>query len=169
LDSQVQIVRKSLFLPRKFFVTSGRAVSATSSLNAFDAALAGAGIAQCNIVMVSSILPTDAEQITPAEIPPGMITFSVLARMDGESGETIGAGIGWGFGEGEGARYGLVAEAHGYKDREAIRKELNSKLEEMAKMRRLTLRSLSTVEENMEVSKGKHGSVIVALVYLPQE
>jgi hypothetical protein len=28
-----------------------------------------------------------------------------------------------------------------------IRKELNSKLEEMAKMRRLTLRSLSTMEE----------------------
>jgi len=169
LDGQVQIVRKSLFLPKKFFVTSGRAVSSTSSLNAFDAALAVAGIAQCNIVTVSSILPTEAEQITPAEIPPGMITFSVLARMDGESGETIGAGIGWGWGEGDGVRYGLVAEAHGYKDREVIRKELRSKLEEMAKMRNLMLRSSTTMEENIEVSKGKHGSVIVALVYLPQE
>ena len=169
MDGQVQIVRKSLFLPKKFFVTSGRAVSSTSSLNAFDAALSVAGIAQCKIVTVSSILPTEAEQIMPAEIPPGMITFSVLARMDGESGETIGAGIGWGWGEGDGVRYGLVAEAHGYKDREVIRKELRSKLEEMAKMRNLMLRSSTTMEENIEVSKGKHGSVIVALVYLPQE
>jgi arginine decarboxylase len=169
MDSQVQIVRKSLFLPRKFFVTSGRAVSSTSSLNAFDAALAAAGIAQCNIVTVSSILPSESEEVAPIDIPPGMITFSVLARMDGESGETIGTGIGWGWGEGDGVRYGLVAETHGYKDREVIRKELRSKLEEMAKMRKLALKSFTTMEENIEVSKGKHGSVIVALVYLPQE
>jgi arginine decarboxylase len=168
LGSQVQIVKKSLFLPTKFFVTSGRAVSSTSALNAFDAALAAAGIAQCNIVTVSSILPSGAEQIDPIEIPPGTITFCVMARMDGQSGETIGAGIGWGWGEGAGIRYGLVAEAHGYKDREATRKELCLKLQEMARMRKLELKSFTTVEENMEVTKGKHGSVVVALVYLPQ-
>jgi len=66
-------------------------------------------------------------------------------------------------------RYGLVAEAHGYKDGEVIRKELRSKLEEMAKMRKLILKSFTTMEENIEVTKGKHGSVVVALVYLPQE
>ncbi|MGQ9514612.1 MAG: pyruvoyl-dependent arginine decarboxylase [Thermoproteota archaeon] len=168
MDSQVQIVKKSLFLLTKFFVTSGKAVSSTSALNAFDAALAAAGIAQCNIVTVSSILPSGAEQIDPIEIPPGTITFCVMARMDGESGETIGAGIGWGWGEGIGVRYGLVAEAHGYKDKEATRRELCSKLQEMAKIRKLELRSFTTLEESMEVSKGKYGSVVVALVYLPQ-
>jgi len=44
-------------IPKEFFVTSAKATSPVSELNAFDLALKNAGIAQCNIVPVSSILP----------------------------------------------------------------------------------------------------------------
>jgi len=44
-------------VPKEFFVTSGKAFSATSELNAFDQALKNAGIAHCNLVQVTSILP----------------------------------------------------------------------------------------------------------------
>lgn len=156
------------FLPRKFFLTSGQATSPTSTLNAFDAALSKAQIAQCNIVCVSSILPADAEQVKNEVITPGMITFCVLARMDGDPGETIGAGIGWGWGiTPENKKFGLVAEAHGYKDKEAVEKELQWKLNEMAKIRQLQLQTIDTKVECTEVPKGRYGSVIVALVYVP--
>jgi len=158
------------FLPRKFFITSGQATSSTSTLNAFDAALSKAGVAQCNIVTVSSILPADAEQVQNTDITPGTITFCILARMDGDPGETIGAGIGWGWGmTPEGKKFGIVAEAHGYKDKEAVEKELKWKLDEMAKIRQLQLQSfdISTKVEYTEVGKGKYGSVVVALVYAP--
>lgn len=156
------------FLPKKFFVTSGFAASSVSPLNAFDAALEKAGIAQSNLVMVSSILPPDAEQMNSAKITPGTITFSVLAKMDGDPGETIGAGIGWAWGVSpDGERYGIVTEAHGYKDKEAIDKEMRWKLEEMAKIRNLKVEKIQVKSEFTEVPKGKYGSVVVALVYVP--
>ena len=42
-------------MPRKFFVTSGTALSDISEMNAFDQALVEAGIAEANLVPVSSI------------------------------------------------------------------------------------------------------------------
>ena len=50
-------------LPKYFFVTGGTALSPVSTLNAFDEALMKAGIAQCNLVPVSSILPADAVEV----------------------------------------------------------------------------------------------------------
>ena len=67
---------------KKYFVVTGAGVSRTSPLTAFDRALADAGISQCNLVQVSSILPEGAEQVEPADITPGSITFCVLARCD---------------------------------------------------------------------------------------
>jgi len=159
-----------IFLPKKFFVTSGCATSSTSPLNAFDAALQKAGVAQCNLVAVSSILPPDAELIKNCEITPGTITFSVLARMDGDPGETIGAGLGWAWGyAADGQKYGLIAEAHGYKDRASIEKELRWKLQEMAKIRQLQITAIEAKLECLEVPKGRYGSAIVALIYVPWE
>jgi len=157
-----------LFLPKKFFVTHGAATSSVSVLNAFDAALVKAGIAQCNLVNVSSILPPDAELTESVPITPGTITFTVLARMDGAPGETIGAGIGWAWGRSaSGEKYGFVAEAHGYKDRQAIERELKWKLKEMAEIRGMKLEKIEVMSEFMEVPKGRYGCVIVALVYVP--
>ncbi len=156
------------FLPKRFFITSGAATSSVSPLNAFDAALAKAKIAQCNLVNVSSILPPDAEMVQNDPITPGTITFTVMAKMDGDPGETIGAGVAWVWGAStNGGRYGIVAEAHGYKDKEAIDKELKWKLQEMAKIRELNMESIQVRSEFMEVPKGKYGSVVVALVYSP--
>jgi arginine decarboxylase len=157
-----------IFLPRKVFVTGASATSSTSPLNAFDAALIKAKIGQCNLACVSSILPPDAEFVENHEITPGTITFCVMARMDGNPGETIGAGIGWAWGiTQDGKKYGIVAEAHGYKDKEAIERELKWKLQEMAKVRQMQLLSIETRLECLEVPKGKYGSAVVALVYIP--
>lgn len=167
-NSVLQHSVHGLFLPKRFFVTKGCATSSTSPLNAFDAALLKAGIAQCNLVSVSSILPPDAEKIDHSEVTPGTMTFSVLARMDGDPGETIGAGIGWAFGvNSAGKRYGIVTEAHGYKDREAIERELKSKLQGMTKLRQMQITTVETIAEFLEVPKGKYGCAIVALVYVP--
>ena len=109
-------------IPKRFFVTSGKAVSPVSELNAFDRALERARIAQCNLVCVSSILPGECREIEVQEIPVGSITYAVLARMDGDEGTTIGAGIAYGFQSD--MIYGIVAEAHGYMDEAALREIL---------------------------------------------
>jgi arginine decarboxylase len=153
-------------IPKTYFVTSGGAQDEESTLNAFDMALRKGKITQCNLVSVSSILPTEAVEVEPVDLPPGTITFCVLARMDGQSGDRIGAGIGYGILEGKNGSYGIVAEQHGYSSARYMREKLILKMERMAKMRNMKLISHKSKVESLEVDEDYFGSVIVALVYL---
>jgi len=152
-------------IPKEFFITSGKAVSPVSELNAFDLALKKAGIAQCNLVSVSSILPKDCGEIKKHNITAGSITYSVLARMDGDEGTNIGAGIAWAWAKSK--KYGLVAEAHGYMDRKALQETLEWKIKEMAKIRGIQIANVQTRIEVLRVPMDNYGCVISALVYKP--
>jgi arginine decarboxylase len=152
-------------IPKEFFITSGKAISPVSELNAFDLALKKAGIAQCNLVCVSSILPKDCNEMTKQNIEAGSITYSVLARMDGDEGTTIGAGIAWAWAKSK--KYGLVAEAHGYMDKKALEETLEWKIKEMAKIRGIKIGSTQMQIEVLRVPMDNYGCVISALVYRP--
>ena len=152
----------------EFFITKGKAVSKASQLNAFDSALVEAGIDQCNLVQVSSILPENAKEISLKRITPGTITFCVLSRMDGISGETIASGVAYAFCEGQKGKYGIVAEDHGHKNPDYIKEELKRKLEEMARARNMRLGKIKTVVESIgTIPAQSHGSTMAALVYVP--
>ena len=151
-------------IPKSFFVTDGKATSPVSELNAFDLALERAKIAQCNIVTVSSILPGECHEVEPQDIPVGSITYVVLARMDGNEGTTIGAGIAYGFSSD--MSYGLVAETHGYMDSEALKEILEWKIQEMAKIRHITLMNITYRTDVLRVPMDNYGCIVCALVYL---
>jgi arginine decarboxylase len=157
-----------MFLPRAFFVSAGQGTSTESPLNAFDDALSEAGIDECNIVYVSSIIPADAIEVKPVRITPGTITFAVVARMDGDEGEVIGAGIGYTkCRDKKGPTYGFVAENHGYKDEDTITAELFKRMKRMASDRGMTLVDPKVLVRSMRVPKDRYGCVVVALVYVP--
>ena len=150
-------------IPKEFFTTSGSATSPVSELNAFDLALKNAGIAQCNLVSVSSILPPHCVENDQREIPAGCITYAVIARMDGDEGTTIGAGIAWTWEKN--GNYGLVAEAHGYMDQDALKEILEWKVREMAKIRGIELKHINYRTEVCRVPMDNYGCAIAALVY----
>jgi len=150
-------------IPREFFVTSGKALSPVSKLNAFDMALENAGIGQCNLVSVSSILPPNCKERKWKEMPIGSITYAVVARMDGDEGTTIGAGIAWGWEKDK--RYGLVAEAEGNMNQRALKENLEWKIKEMANVRGVEINEVNYRTEVLEVPKKNYGCVIAALVY----
>ena len=152
-------------IPREFFVTSGKASSPVSELNAFDMALKEAGIAQCNLVPVSSILPKDCKERNRTKITTGSITFAVIARMNGEEGTTIGAGIAWAWEKNH--EYGIVAETHGHTDRRAMLEILEWKIREMAKIREIEIDGISYRIEVLSVPMDSYGCVMTALVYIP--
>lgn len=154
-------------VPRNFFVTSGVAHDGSSLLNAFDLALEEAGITQCNLVEVSSILPPDSEEIQPIAIPAGAITFCVMAKMAGTLGERIGAGLAWAWGElPDGNKYGIVAEHHGNSAETEIERMLRMKIERMAEVRDLKVTSSQTRVVST-VCEGNYGCVVSVLVYVP--
>ena len=84
-------------IPKEFFITSGKALSEVSDLNAFDLALLRAGIEEQNLVAVSSIIPPDAEEVPRTRLPMGAVTHCVLAQMRGKGGDRISAGIGYAY------------------------------------------------------------------------
>jgi arginine decarboxylase len=164
----ILILKKVEFkmIPREFFVTSGKAYSHTSHLNAFDQALKNAGIAQCNLVTVSSIIPEGCVQIEKRRIPIGSITHAVIAKMDGIEGENIGSAISWSMEKGNG--WGIVAETHGYMKEKALLEIAEWKLMEMAKIRELELGKINYTYETLEVPMDNYGCVISALVFIPE-
>jgi len=154
-------------LPKGFFVVSGSGVSTVSKLNAFDKALDAAGVSQCNLVPVSSILPSGAKKLKPKDIPPGSITFCVLARADGIEGETVGAGLAWSMCKNKkGKSYGIVAEDAGVKKTNYLKNDLKQKMIEMADSRKMTLSKMNYETTTCKVPEGSYGSAVTVLVYV---
>jgi arginine decarboxylase len=152
-------------IPSRYFVTSGSATSPVSHLNAFDQALLEAGIAEQNLVGVSSVLPEGIEETDLVEIPRGAITHCILAQERGTEGETISAGIAYGFrADGEG---GYVAEGHGHMGEDSLREILGWKVNEIAKHREIKIDETSFEIEAIEVPMDEYGACVAALVLLP--
>jgi arginine decarboxylase len=163
---------KELLIPRAFFVTSGVGMDYEPAI-AFDRALCDAGIGECNLVEVSSILPANAVETERDKTirTPGEITFCVLSRADGNSSEVIGAGIGYGWIGGEkGDGFGIICEHHGHYSGEYLTEKLNEKLYKMAETRirdkKVELGGKKLEVKSVEVEQGKFGSVVVALVFV---
>lgn len=151
-------------IPREFFLTSGRGTSPISPMNAFDRALMEAGIAHCNLMPVTSIIPPGCRERRWKKLDVGAITPVIMAKAIGTSGETIGAGLAWAW-EKEG-RIGLVAEVYGHYDRKALVTCLEDRIREMAEARGIEIAGINRRFEVMKVPKGVFGCVLVALVFV---
>ncbi len=154
---------KNNFLPKEFFITSGKGVSKISELNAFDMALADAGISQCNLVEVSSILPKGCEEIEQTPIEPGTITFAVISRANGKNRETISAGIAWAL---QKRGYGIVAEDHNHRAESELKSNLEKRIEEMAKSRGIKLENVKIRIETCTAPKDGFCCAVAVLVYV---
>jgi len=152
-------------LPRRYFVTSGKATSSVSQLNAFDQALVMAGISEANLVPVSSVLPKGVRQVSRASIERGAITFCVMARQDGIGGEKISAGLAY-FMRKDGAG-GYVAEAHTRSSAAELKKELVARAKQMASLREIQVSEPQYRIEELKIPVGQFGSCISVLIYLP--
>ena len=109
-------------IPRKLFLTRGVGVD-REKLTSFELALRDAGIAQYNLVRVSSIFPPHCQIVTREEglqlLQPGEIVFSVLAEMaSNEPGRRIAATIGVAR-PADHNKYGYLSEHHSYGQTEA--------------------------------------------------
>ncbi|MDR3075633.1 MAG: pyruvoyl-dependent arginine decarboxylase [Candidatus Methanoplasma sp.] len=150
-------------IPAKYFVTSGKAVSETSDLNAFDRALMSAGICEQNLVAVSSVIPEGSERIDPIEIEMGAVTHCVLSQMRGRGEEVISAGIAYAYRRD--GRGGYVAEGHLHGSGDSLKSELERRMMEMSAIRGADFGEIHFVVENMRIPEGKHGCCIAALVF----
>ena len=104
-------------IPRKLFLTRGVGVH-REKLTSFELALRDAGIAQFNLVRVSSIFPPHCQIVTRERglqlLQAGEIIFSVLAEMSSnEPGRRMAASIGVARPT-DHDKYGYLSEHHTY-------------------------------------------------------
>jgi len=92
------LLMKTAMAPTKIFFTKGVGVH-KDKLSSFELALRDAGIAQCNLVLVSSIFPPGCKRIGKEEgvklLAPGEVVFVVYARNEtNEANRLIAASVG---------------------------------------------------------------------------
>lgn len=109
------------FVPTKLFFTRGVGTH-RHKLQSFEEALRKAGIAQVNLVEVSSIMPPHAKIISKnegiKELNPGQIVFTVLARNEtNEPNRLVTASVGLAAPADKG-RYGYLSEHHSFGETE---------------------------------------------------
>ncbi|MFO0839148.1 MAG: arginine decarboxylase, pyruvoyl-dependent [Phycisphaerae bacterium] len=106
----------STMVPKRVFFTRGVGKH-PNNLQSFEVALRNAGIANCNLVKVSSIFPAGCKivsrQFGLSKISAGQILFVVLAEArTNEPNRLVSAGIGLAVPRGE--KFGYISEHHGY-------------------------------------------------------
>ena len=141
--------------PDQLWTTVGHAEGETR-LNAFDNALIAAGIADWNLVKVTSVAPARARFIdTRPAAESGCVVPVVLATVQSEHpGEQVTASIGIGQGNGS---HGMIMEASGPggpEEMEAtVRRMLNeSFMRRGLELETVTVRSVSHIVEKVGAS-----------------
>ncbi len=119
-------------VPKEIFFTKGVGKH-RNRLQSFELALRKAGVEQCNLVKVSSILPPRCGLISRAaglkRLRPGQITFCVMAECStNEPSRLVGAGIGLARPTDK-EQYGYISEHHGFGLR---RERIEELVEDMA-------------------------------------
>jgi arginine decarboxylase len=102
-------------IPSKFFFTKGVGAH-KEKLSSYELALRDAGIAQFNLVSVSSILPPGCKKISKERgikiLKPGEVVFCVMARNEtDEPNRLIGAAVGCAV-PARNRKYGYLSEHH---------------------------------------------------------
>jgi arginine decarboxylase len=121
---------------------------ASTELAAFDAALVGAGVANFNLIRLSSVIPPDGEVVQVDRCPFaqgggwGDRLYAVYAeRRTSVSGEQVWAGIGWTQDRETGR--GLFVEHEGAREQD-VRRQITTSLKDLQLIRGLDLGPIHT-------------------------
>ncbi|MGC3974911.1 MAG: arginine decarboxylase, pyruvoyl-dependent [Nitrospira sp.] len=182
-----------MMVPTHMFLTRGVGVH-KEKLASFEEALRSAGVAYCNLVSVSSILPPHCKIIPRKRgeklLKPGEITFCVMARSEtNERNQLVSASVGLAKPTDLGT-YGYLSEhhAHGETDEETgeYTEDLAAQMlattlgvefdpnvawkerEQVFKMGGKIVRTLN-ITQSAVGKKGKWTTVIALAVFIPPE
>lgn len=142
--------------------------SARTELGAFDRALADAGLAEYNLVTLSSIVPAGATvrevaRLEPDRWPVGTIVAAVSAVGTAPpDGDPVAAGLGWAIGE----TGGVFAEATAT-GAEECRERLEARLADLREHRPIDAAAGTT--RTVEHDGERATAAVVAAVYGPIE
>lgn len=142
--------------------------TAPTEMASYDAALADAGVANYNLVTVSSVIPADvrveAVGTAPALGPAGERLTVVQARATVAGPGRASAALGWVRSDG-GDGPGLFYEAAGETDGPDVRRRVREGLEAGRALREWDCDEPSVRAESIEAESGTYTSAVVLAVF----
>lgn len=152
----------------RIHITTGTGEGPTP-LAAFDAALINAGVANYNLLYLSSVIPQNgviqrAKYVAPTD-EYGYRLYVVVARQDEyQQGKSAWAGLGWTQNEDSGC--GLFVEIHG-SNRVQVEGDIQATLAAMVASRSLSYGAIESEIVGIEC-RGKPVCALVVAVYLSE-
>ncbi|MBK6909635.1 MAG: arginine decarboxylase, pyruvoyl-dependent [bacterium] len=138
--------------PDKYFLVKGFAEGDTE-LNAFDNALLAAGVGNCNLVRMSSILPPAAQLIEPVKLPYGaLVPVAYADECSSVPGTQVCAGVALGVPD-DPTLPGVIMEHHMTGSEEECRKIVIGKVESAFRVRGWKLTDLKVAVISGKVDK----------------
>ncbi|MDR5683178.1 MAG: arginine decarboxylase, pyruvoyl-dependent [Armatimonadota bacterium] len=148
--------------PKAITIAAGAAEGATE-INAFDHALMDAGIANLNLLRVTSILPAGVRVVPMRGITEGMLMPAVYARIASHvPGERIAAAVGVGLSE---DAYGVIMEYSHKGTAENAEQIVRRMVDEAFAIRELRLREVLVGAKEHVVDR--IGCVVAAVLFWP--
>jgi len=149
-------------VPKEAALVSGTA-DGPSELVAFDSALSKAGIAQLNLVTVSSIWPVGCKIVRMPKLEAGTIVPVIMAKIASSTpGQKIAAALGIAMSENS---HGMISEYHDIGVTQKMASEfVESMVKYMMEKRGLVPSKVSSVSAGHVVEN--HGAALVAVVFV---
>jgi arginine decarboxylase len=148
----------------RIYLTTGTGEGPTP-LAAFDAALLNAGVANYNLICLSSVIPAGGEihraKYLPSGDEYGHRLYVVMSRHEEQRrGETAWAGVGWTQDENSGR--GLFVELHG-SDRDRLEADIRITLESMVASRPLAYGPIESEIAGIECRERPVCALVIAV------
>lgn len=147
---------------KKYLICSGTGFG-RSELNSFDEALRNSGVANYNLVKVSSILPANAERKSRVTIPEGSVLYTAYANITStREGDVVSAAIAVGIPVNKG-NVGIIMEYSGRCTEKEAHQAVCSMVDDAMKSRGYEIEEIFCVTSSVESHAGQFATAFAAL------
>ena len=149
-------------LTNKYYITCGNGYGATP-LTSFDSALLRSGIANYNLVKISSILPAGSTECDCVSLKEGSILHTAYASLtSNQEGTTISAAVGVAIPQDD-SKVGVIMEYSAYCDKQEALDQIHLMLKEAMENRGYLIKEIKSVASELIVPKDGYVTALAAL------
>jgi arginine decarboxylase len=159
------MIAKGFYLPKRYFLTAGYGRGDTE-LVAFDEALISAGVADLNLIKLSSIVAPGCVKIAPVKIQPGSFVGVAFAKNVGtHTGERISSAIAVGHPKDK-RRASLVMEYSSSMEEECTLEMVRDMVAQGLENRNLEVARIDSISVSCVISDVTYAATFAAVVEL---
>ena len=148
---------------KKFYYLTQGIGNGKTYLTSFDSALLSSGIANYNLVKISSILPAGSKECDRVSLKEGSILHTAYASLTSDKpGATISAAVGVAIPQDD-SKVGVIMEYSSYCDKQESLEQIHLMLKEAMENRGYLIKEIKSAASEATVNEGGYATAFAAL------